>query len=106
MGNFTRVSNLVTQKVIPDPDFGQNLIFVYFRNQTEKAAISLTLLRGENYSKQPELDEILEVLEKEANEVSTFQDKIEKLKSPSVFKPLLMITILFILQVQNFHYGH
>lgn len=63
----------------------------------EKAEKSLVSLRGSEYSRQAELDEISEVLSKEEPEVSV-KEKIQKLKSPSVFKPLAMMTILFILQ--------
>ena len=63
----------------------------------------MVLLRGTNYSKQPEMDEITDVVNKEAKDVSTMEEKIQKLKSPAVFKPLIMMTVLFILQASSYY---
>ena len=81
------------------PVLPESPIWLLKRKCNEKAENSLTSLRGPNYSLKAELDEISEILNKEVSEeVSNFKDKIEKLKSPNVFKPLCMMTILFVLQ--------
>ena len=80
------------------PVLPESPIWLLKKKCNEKAEKSLISLRGPNYSLKAEIDEISEVLDTDESEVSDIKDKIEQLKSPNVFKPLCMMTILFILQ--------
>ena len=74
-------------------------IWLMKRNDAEAARKSLEKLRGKEYEKVHELNEILDVLNQNKSEELSQMEKLKQLIAPKIFKPLSMMMVLYALQV-------